>query len=641
LKLHASGEHRIWHKGRLGRHLAMTLALALTAPATASAADSFVDDSGSDANGCLSPADPCATVGAAIAKAGTGDTVHVGGGSYSETVQLGDLKSLVRDDFASPSTSGEAILDGGAAMAVTVHVMSGDPAGTVEGLTIRGEYGPLLLDAPAQVVGNLFDDSTAPSFTLADVLIGSLAGASQVQGNLFTDPDTSSFDRGVAVSANSGSPEITGNDLHGYFHAIEINGGGAATPTVNGNEVTGTHTSGTPGASIFVKDSPDTFITDNFLHAPASSAAGVRIDDLPNPTGATLKRNEIRGHITGVQVGETGAPVSLDGDLIVSIGPVQDGMFIRGDGAGAGDVTAQNVTIVHEIPSGSDIVIEDAALTLDSSILYGHGIEPTMASTMHSCVITNSRGNDAANMDADACIDGFQKDDDPMFLDPLNGDYHLAPGSPLIDQGSAAAVLPGASTTDIDGEAREIDGDGVAPAVRDMGADEFLDTDGDGVIDVYDNCPTIANPDQADNDADGLGNVCDPTPNGPPSGGGGGGASTASFPSNAFDFGKLKRNKKKGIAFLFVTVPGPGQLGLAGKGVQGIGFGGTAAVKSLAVTGGLVKLRVKPAKKGKRARKLRRALKRKGKAKLKVRVTFVPTGGFASTQARKVKLVRK
>ena len=54
-----------------------------------------------------------------------------------------------------------------------------------------------------------------------------------------------------------------------------------------------------------------------------------------------------------------------------------------------------------------------------------------------------------------------------------------------------------------------------------------------------------------------------------------------------------------------------------------------------------MKLKVAPAKKGKKARKLRRALLRKGKAKAKVKVTYLPTGGTANTQARKVKLVRR
>lgn len=40
------------------------------------------------------------------------------------------------------------------------------------------------------------------------------------------------------------------------------------------------------------------------------------------------------------------------------------------------------------------------------------------------------------------------------------------------------------------------------------------DADGDGVLDEVDNCPLVANPDQADADGDDIGDVCDPTPNG-------------------------------------------------------------------------------------------------------------------------------
>ena len=42
-----------------------------------------------------------------------------------------------------------------------------------------------------------------------------------------------------------------------------------------------------------------------------------------------------------------------------------------------------------------------------------------------------------------------------------------------------------------------------------------VDTDADGIFDISDNCPSIANPDQSDVDGDGIGDVCDNAPNTP------------------------------------------------------------------------------------------------------------------------------
>ena len=39
--------------------------------------------------------------------------------------------------------------------------------------------------------------------------------------------------------------------------------------------------------------------------------------------------------------------------------------------------------------------------------------------------------------------------------------------------------------------------------------DTVLDTDADGVPDIDDNCPSVANPDQKDSDGDRIGDACD------------------------------------------------------------------------------------------------------------------------------------
>ena len=55
---------------------------------------------------------------------------------------------------------------------------------------------------------------------------------------------------------------------------------------------------------------------------------------------------------------------------------------------------------------------------------------------------------------------------DPFFVDPANGDYHLAAGSPAIDSGSCI------TTEDFELDPRPLDGNGDQVAVCDAGFDE-------------------------------------------------------------------------------------------------------------------------------------------------------------------------
>ena len=116
-------------------------------------------------------------------------------------------------------------------------------------------------------------------------------------------------------------------------------------------------------------------------------------------------------------------------------------MFDFGGAPARASATATNVTVL-----ANGAFVNGADLTLDSSIVGGLGIGSDA-----DCTITHSRGP-TMGTDPTGC-DAFQTTADPMFVDPANGDLHLAAGSPMIDLGNPAP-RPRA-TVDFDGDPRE------------------------------------------------------------------------------------------------------------------------------------------------------------------------------------------
>ncbi len=104
-------------------------------------------------------------------------------------------------------------------------------------------------------------------------------------------------------------------------------------------------------------------------------------------------------------------------------------------------------------------------------------------------------------------------------------------------------------------------------------------------------------------------------------------------PNNKFKKGKLKLNKSNGTGTLSVTVPGPGVLTLADAAATKKATASKAKrrlVKPATLkptAAGSVKVPVKPTGAGKKA------LKTKGKLKVKASLSFTPTGGLASKQS--------
>lgn len=97
--------------------------------------------------------------------------------------------------------------------------------------------------------------------------------------------------------------------------------------------------------------------------------------------------------------------------------------------------------------------------------------------------------------------------------------------------------------------------------------------------------------------------------------------------SNSFKFGKLKLYRRKGTAKLAIMVPGAGRLKLSGKAIK--------TSRRRAKRKGTIYLSVVP------RGSLKRKLKSKGTRKVKLKITFAPSGGKAKSRTHRVKLKRK
>jgi hypothetical protein len=106
----------------------------------------------------------------------------------------------------------------------------------------------------------------------------------------------------------------------------------------------------------------------------------------------------------------------------------------------------------------------------------------------------------------------------------------------------------------------------------------------------------------------------------------------------SIDFGQVTRNDTKGTAKLTTTVPDPGDVVLErtkqvkGDEVRAEAGGASARTSQNGIE---VELTVKPRGKAKKK------LNRKGKAKVKAKVTYTPDGGTPNTEAKKIKLVKR
>ena len=429
-------------------------------------------ETGVDGATCGALLTPCKSILYGIDNAGVGDDIRVDETTAAYAymgLNLGFGKSLIAEDFVAGDDNAlaepDTIIDGGnialGSAALTVPATS--PGGSViQGFRFRATTFPISLEATASMVGNTIDEDMGTT-TGCLVRVQNSGNTSTIgPGNAFVDPTPDATPQAGICVTTSAAPSISSNTFTDLNHGVQS---GGTDLTIESNVFTGTR-GATSNAAIEVTSGFIT-VTANAIHSPGDPfVVGIVLQQTgaTPDVGAQLRRNTILSHRVGFAANNTEFPVYLNGDLIAK--SAQVGLSLGdSDDDGDGEVQATNITIADSL--STDVSVAGGELTLSSSLLgssgpgiIGSGVTPT-------CDITFSRGP-VMTPSASGCTN-FQTTATPGFVDP-DTDYHLAPGSPMIDMGDPAAPPPG--VFDLDGGARATDGNGDGTVRRDIGADE-------------------------------------------------------------------------------------------------------------------------------------------------------------------------
>ena len=414
------------------------------------------------------------TIQGAIAASQNGDTVLVAAGVYNESISfLG--KSITVVSQAGPQTT---IIQGSTGQRVVTFAANEGPASILNGFTITGGAGgvqmmrtsPTLMNCTivgntatnvggggVRIVSDLAGGNASPTFTNCRILNNACAGTS---GAVFSNSGYNEAGGGgvVALVALSASLSlvftgctIAGNSslggyLGGGLFILQVNGTGAVNLAMTQCDVQG-NVGYLEGGGVFMQSvGSASFNRCRFL----GNTAGVAFANAANSSGGAA-RIVNAGTTTFVNCLIAGNSVNGHAAAISATG--------GGPNYNQGTLNIQSSTIVDNVGSGGAITTNLPGLTISSSIIRGGSPAPiaTIAPAPLFPAVSFS------NIESVFGAQPTNIDVDPRFVDPANGDYHLATTSPCVNTGSLGVVTVPA--TDLDGSPRQV-------GQIDMGSDE-------------------------------------------------------------------------------------------------------------------------------------------------------------------------
>jgi CSLREA domain-containing protein len=467
--------------------------------------------------------------------------VRIGGGTATG--------NLVQGNYIGTDVNGTADLGnsnyGVSITAAPGNTIGGTAAAARNIISGNGQYGIVINNPDAtgnQVQGNYIGTDKNGTADLGNSWDGvsiqnapgnTIGGATTAARNVISGNDQMGVDiqgtaTGTLVQGNYIGTDVNGSaDLGNTSAGVYING--APSNTVGGTVAgAGNVISGNNGNGVFISSgATGNQLQGNYIGTDKNGTAdlgntggGVYIDASPsNTVGGTIEaaRNVISGNdqygvgicctgVTGNQV--QGNYIGTDANGTGDIGNSWDGVRIYnapgnrigGTAAGAGNTIAHN---------GGDGVRVDGATTTSN--------------TIRGNFIHSNGGEGIEN------INGGNTELPPPIVDSVGSIFgHTNPKcypctvEVFSDNQNEGRIYHGSMTTNDDATgtwsyAGPVTGPNVTATITDASGNtsEFslYDTDGDGIGNGYpdpiDNCPLVANPDQADTDSDGQGDACD------------------------------------------------------------------------------------------------------------------------------------
>lgn len=353
--------------------------------------------------------------------------------------------------------------------------------------------------------------------------------------DLETDPPFGGPGGGINCSFSSGPGGLSLDDVEVRDNSATGPGGGIAVyGTVNGataelltaarSKVVGNSTSGSGRGGGISVTYGKALVEDTVVDGNAADlGGGIGILD----AAVTIRRSAVtantarRGGGIAVQAETAAPPVDVSNSTISgnTATELAGSLLLESLFAPAVASSFRNVTVVEPAPA---LAAPPAGPQSHAGTSAG-GSTFTNSVFVHACpvavgaTVVQSLGG---NVESPGDVCGFSDPTDrPSVLDARLGGlasnggptqtHALLTGSAAID----SAIDASCDGKDQRSTSRPADGDGDGIKHCDRGAYELVctgaDSDGDGRVNVCDNCPAIGNPDQADLDGDGIGDACD------------------------------------------------------------------------------------------------------------------------------------